>query len=225
MGAGEETRDPRSEGASERAVAEPARVRAVQILPPADWRTSMSEPYDVDWVDLARCRVLPAPWAHLGMGFAPGKVDPYWKHDRDLAADLDALRAVHHVDTLVLLIEDGELRDLGITALPEAAATAGLDLLRYPIEDFGVPADAVAFERLVDDLLARIRAGHRVVVACKGGYGRTGTVVGVLLRAAGVGPVEAVNLVRATRPGTIERDSQADFVEAWGSGAVGVNPG
>jgi hypothetical protein len=216
----EETRDPRSEGASVRADAGDALVGPVLNLPPARWRTSVSEPYRVDWIDLDEVPGLAdavGSGGGLGMGFAPGKYDTYWKHDRDLGTDLDALRGVHHVDTLVLLIEDGELHDLRIEVLPEAAATAGLDLLRYPIADFGVPADTAAFERLIDDLLARIRAGQRVVIACKGGYGRTGTVAGVLLRAGGVGPAEAVSLVRATRPGTIENPSQARFVEDWAS--------
>jgi protein-tyrosine phosphatase len=218
MGAGEETRDPRSEGASEPAAAGAARVGEVLNLPPAAWRTSASEPYRVDWIDL---RLVPGladavgEGGGLGMGFAPGKYDTYWKHDRDLAADIDALRAVHHVDTLVLLVEDGELRDLRIAALPEAAATVGLDLVRYPIQDFGVPANRATFKLLIADLVARIRASQRVVIACKGGYGRTGTVAGVLLRAGGVGPADAVSLVRATRPGTIESYSQARFVEDW----------
>ncbi len=149
------------------------------------------------------------------MSFAPGKVDSYWKHDRDLTTDLDALRAVHHVDALVLLIEDGELDDLQIDRLAQGRVDGRPGAVRYPIPDFGVPAETVEFGRLVDDLLARIRAGQRVVVACKGGYGRTGTVTGVLLRAAGVGPAEAVSLVRATRPGTIESPSQAAYVEDW----------
>ena len=218
MGDREETRDARSEGASVRTAAGTARAHEVLNLPPTRWRTSDSEPYGIDWIDL---RLVPGltdavgSGGGLGMGFAPGKYDTYWKHDRDLGTDLDALRAVHLVDTLVLLIEDGELRDLRITALPEAAAAAGLDLLRYPIADFGVPTDKAAFVLLIDDLLARIRAGERVVIACKGGYGRTGTVAGVVLRAGGMGPAEAVSVVRATRPGTIESHSQARFVEEW----------
>src|SRR5262245_47228564 len=146
------------------------------------------------------------------MSFAPGKVDPYWQHDRDLAADLERMRDVHRVDRLVLLIEDGELRDLRIEALPELAAAAGIELVRYPIADFGIPTDEATFGPLVDDVLGRVQAGGRVVVACKGGYGRTGAVTGAILRAAGLSPAEAVTTVRTTRPGTIETDVQASFV-------------
>src|SRR4029079_15077780 len=113
------------------AAADAVRGNAILILPPDEWRTSATEPYDVDWVDLRQCPGLADAPGALGMSYAPGKVDPYWKHDRDLAADLDAFRAVHHVDTLVLLIEDGELADLRITDLPAAAASVGLELLRY----------------------------------------------------------------------------------------------
>jgi hypothetical protein len=183
------------------------------------WRTSESDPYPVDWVDLRHVPGLAAEAAasggRLGMSFAPGKVDPYWRHERDLAADVERMRDVHGVDALVLLVEDGEASALRIEPLPEVAAAAGIELLRHPIADFGVPRDLDAFHDLVDDVLTRVRAGDRVVIACKGGFGRTGAVTGAILREAGLDADEAVGLVRTTRPGTIEAVTQIDFVRAW----------
>jgi Cyclin-dependent kinase inhibitor 3 (CDKN3) len=200
--------------------------------PPAEWRTSGTEPYAVDWVDLRGVPGLadtdadvdsdaavagdavPAD-GRLGMSFAPGKYDPLGKHDRDLAADVERLRAVHRVDALLLLVDDDEMSRMHITELPEALGAAGVALLRHPIPDFGVPQDQEVFAATVEDVLTRVRGGQRVAVACFGGFGRTGTVTGCVLRAAGVQPKDAVSLVRATRPGTIERDSQVAFVEAF----------
>ena len=103
------------------------------------WRTSDSDPYPVDWIDLQLVPGLAveaaASGGRLGMSFAPGKVDPYWRHERDLSADVERMRAVHGVDALLLLIEDRELRDLRIRPLPEVAAAADIELLRYPIAD------------------------------------------------------------------------------------------
>jgi len=151
------------------------------------------------------------------MGYAPGKYDPNGRHDRDLAADLQRLRAVHRVDALLLLVDDGELATMRIPGLPAAAATAGLTVLRHPIPDFGVPQDTATFAATIDDVLERVRAGERVLVACFGGLGRTGTVSACVLRAAGLTSAEAIALVRATRPGTIESEGQLAFVEAYGS--------
>ena len=177
----------------------------------------MSEPYEVDWVDLTAVPELAEALGALGMGFAPGRRDSQGHVDRDLAADLERLRQHHQVDALLLLLDDAELSELGIEDLPSAAADAGIAVVRFPIPDFGVPEDPLAFGEVLDDVLERVRRGERVVVACRGGYGRTGTVVGCLLRQADVGPEEAVALVRATRPGTIEREAQARFVDAWNS--------
>jgi atypical dual specificity phosphatase len=64
-------------------------------------------------------------------------------------------------------------------------------------------------------VLRRLRGGHCVAVACRGGLGRTGTIVACLLRDAGLDGDEAVALTRASRHDTIERGSQVAFVHDW----------
>src|SRR3954470_15723943 len=128
--------------------ASPAR-RLVTMPPMTDrpvldhWRTSESDPYPVDWVDLRRVPGLgadaEASGGRLGMSFAPGKLDPYWRHDRDFAPDVQRIRAVHAVDALVVLVQDDEAHDLRLDPLPDVTAAAGIELVRYPITDFGVP--------------------------------------------------------------------------------------
>lgn len=165
-------------------------------------------PSGVDWIDLRRAASLADAPGALGMAPAPGQ-------GGDVHAAVEGLREDEGIDALLLLLDDDELDQLGLTDLPEAAAAAGLDLLRYPIPDLSVPEDPLTFGEVLDDVLARVREGQRVVVACRGGFGRTGTVTACVLRQADVAPEEAVAIVRETRPGTIERDSQAAFVEAW----------
>ena len=53
------------------------------------------------------------------------------------------------------------------------------------------------------------------MIACFGGFGRTGTAVACLLQDAGLTPDEAITLTRETRPGTIERQIQVEFVQDW----------
>ncbi len=194
------------------------RAHADAGQPPAAWRTSEDAPYEVDWVDIEAVPGLRGAADRrgaLGMGFAPGKYDPPGKHDRDLAADLERLRAVHCVDALFLLVDDGELATMRTPDLPSAAGAAGIAVRRHPIPDFGVPQDTAAFAATIDDVLERLRAGERVLVACFGGFGRTGTVTACVLRRAGLTPAEAIALVRATRPGTIESEGQLRYVEAY----------
>ena len=88
-------------------------------------------------------------------------------------------------------------------------------VVRYPIVDMGVPADPASFADLVDGIVAEVRAGRTVVVSCLAGYGRTGMTVACVLVAAGLAADEAVELVRAARPGTIESDDQLEFVRGF----------
>ena len=110
------------------------------------------------------------------------------------------------VDALVLLVnvpgfDGGETR-----------------VLRYPIVDMGVPADPVAFGELLDEIVGEVAAGRSVLVACRAGFGRTGMTVACTLVRAGLAAEDAIALVRAARPGTIETDEQLAFVQGWRQG-------
>src|SRR4029079_10685752 len=83
----------------------------------ASARTSESHPIQVGW--------LKTRWpGQIGLTFAPGKKQrspasgAAW--DRDLDRDLADLREKYGATHLVCLLEDAELRELEIEALPEA---------------------------------------------------------------------------------------------------------
>ena len=176
-------------------------------------KTSASDPIRVDFVPVS---ALGLP-GRIGMTFAPGKKAPgiggSW--DRDLVADLDRLRDVYRTSMLVSLVEDDELRHLGITALADGCAALGMQLVRFPIVDGDVPRSLADFDALVERIVATAREGGNVVVHCRGGLGRTGLVAAACLVACGHAPAEAVRLVRRSRPGTVETGEQERFVEEY----------
>ena len=51
-----------------------------------------------------------------------------------------------------------------------------------------------------------------MVLHCRGGIGRTGTIAARLLVEFGVAPEEAIRMVRRARPGTIETPAQEEYV-------------
>ncbi len=176
------------------------------------------DPIRVDWVDLARVPHLAATPGRLGMTFLPGKHgDGYTgRHRRDLRADVARLRETYSTGTFVLLVEDHELEFLEVPDIADVMAASGIDLIRHPIRDGGIPRDRVALARMLDVIRAGLADGDTVVVACRGGLGRTGTVVGCLLRDGGLDGTEAIALTRASRHGTLENDDQEGFVRSWG---------
>ena len=174
-------------------------------------RTSRESPIRVDWVD--------APGGPcVGVTFAPGKVQTgamsgAWS--RSLEADLHCLRHVHEVDDLVCLVEDHELRDLKITALPQRAAEHGISFHRLPVIDSAAPSlDAMrALQRRVIQWRSQ---GRRVVFHCKGGLGRAGTAASCALVIHGVPYEEAIARVRRARANAIETRVQEAFIESFG---------
>jgi ADP-ribosylglycohydrolase len=200
---------PASTGSESHTAASPA-------APPGS-RTSASHPIRVDWVDPAAVPGRAAWTGRLGMTFLPGKHDKgsAGSHWRNLEADVARLREDWAVDTLVLLVRDEELVVAGVAGIAELMAAHGIELVRYPIVDMDVPTDLVSFQRLLDGVGGRLRAGKTMVVACRGGLGRTGTVVGCLLREAGLDGRAAIALTRASRPSTIQGLGQEAFIVDW----------
>jgi protein-tyrosine phosphatase len=151
------------------------------------------------------------------MTFLPGKQRDGWSgmHWRDLPTDAWRLHEEFGIDLFLLLVEDHELEWARVPELAEAMAAAGVELVRFPIPDMDVTTDRDGLRRVLDDVLVRLRGGQCVAVACRGGLGRTGTIVACLLRDAGLDGDEAIALTRASRHDTIERQSQVDFVHDW----------
>jgi hypothetical protein len=103
---------------------------------------------------------------------------------------------------------------------------------RFAITDFGVPS-AELMRTVLDTVYAGLAAGDAVYVHCWGGVGRTGTVVGCLLREQGLGAAEALALIdrkwqamekRMRHPHSPETPEQIAFIERWAVWNVTTQP-
>lgn len=182
-----------------------------------EWvRTSKTDPISVD---LLSDDEVGTP-GRLGMTFAPGmwagSVRGRW--ERDLAADMRALEEEHETDVLVSLMEDHEYRGYRIPELLEQDSIGNIEILRFAIEDMGVPREAESerFQTFVQDVVRRLEEDQNVVVHCRGGLGRTGTLAACVLVALGRHAAdEAIAAVREARKGTIQTREQEDFVRLF----------
>ena len=152
----------------------------------------------------------------VGFTLCPGKkqaqsVSGIWQRDMDI--DLDAIQRWGAVAVLTLMPLD-ELRAVQADGIGDACETRGMDWHHLPITDVDVPDAAFEAAWCYAGLRLRhqLRLGHKVLVHCRGGLGRSGTIAARLLVELGWSPPDAVAAVRAERSGAIETPAQERYV-------------
>ena len=130
---------------------------------------------------------------------------------RPLAPALKCIRDAGGT-AVVCLLRDGDLPPEILDDLLDAYHKAGLEVIRFPVPDFGVPRDSTAFGALVADVLARLTRGDGVFVHCFAGQGRTGIVLACLLRAVGFTDDPVLEIRRIYHPHAVESAEQRRFV-------------
>lgn len=191
--------------------------RQPAILEDPVHRTSLSHPLQIAGLSVG------ANGGNIGVTFAPGKhqkVAMTGSWCRDLELDLASVAAwgCRH---MLSLIEPWEFDDLEIGSLPERARAHGLHWHGLPIRDGEAPDAQFLDEwrRLGPVLTNDLLRGDKVVVHCKGGLGRAGTVASMLLLESRscLSAEEAMARVRSARPGAVETAEQERFLLHWAS--------
>ena len=173
-------------------------------------RTSASDPLKI-------AEISGGPgYGRVGLTFCPGKYDPHaatgaW--DRDLARDLDMIRD-WGAAAIITLVETQELALLRVDRIGAEVRRRHMSWLHVPIVDVATPDEG--FERAWvsagEGLRSILRSGFDVLVHCRGGLGRAGTIAARLLVELGMEPGTAIAKVRKARPGAIETLAQEKFV-------------
>lgn len=163
-----------------------------------------------------RIGALPVANGQLGLTFCPGKQgdsvfgDPW---ARDLDVDLDAIRA-WGAKTVVTLIEEHEFSLLRVPGLGAGVAARGMEWLHLPIRDVDVPDEAGIrrWQEIAPRLHRVLEGGGRVLLHCRGGLGRAGTIAALLLTERGFSSSDAIAAVRQARPGAVETPEQEGWI-------------
>ena len=176
-------------------------------------KTSKSHPLRIDHVHTGNGR------GRIGITLCPGKTDPHamigaW--ERDLGTDLDVIRD-WGATAVLTLITDEEIRDLKVGGLEQGVLDRYMEWWHLPIPDGHPPGPDFEEEWTVvgEALRDRLRLGFDVLVHCKGGLGRAGTVAARLLVELGAGADDAIDDVRSARGGdAIENRTQEAHVRS-----------
>jgi protein-tyrosine phosphatase len=187
-----------------------------------DSNRSIISPLQIDSVEIPGINgmigmtVCPGKEEYAGLGIPPGP----WKRDLDL--DLQAIRD-WGARALVSLIEGHEFDLLGVPDLPAKVRALGIIWIHLPIVDLEVPdwRFEEKWEKAGTKLSSILGNGGRIVLHCRAGLGRTGTIAARLLVEFGITPREAIAKVRQARPGAIQTLEQEKYVRGYGKGIKG----
>lgn len=137
------------------------------------------------------------------------------KWTRDLDIDLDTIEN-WGAAAVVTLIEDHEMASLGVTSLGDGVTARNMSWYHLPIPDVTAPNSDFEECWLVAgaELRDLLSAGFDVLVHCKGGLGRAGTIVARLLIELGWASEAAISEVRKVRRGAIESSDQERHLQS-----------
>jgi len=153
---------------------------------------------------------VPELGAKIAVAPCPGK------RERDVGDDLDQLKE-WGASAVVTLVEAHELKSLRVGDIKSEAASRGIEWFHCPIPDFSGPGGAFEAAWVQGGAGQRVReilqSGGNVVVHCRGGIGRAGTISSRLLIELGLcSPSEALRRIREARPGAVETWDQENHV-------------
>ena len=116
------------------------------------------------------------------------------------------------IDTVVMLIDEGEDQFHAGRDLTALYQQSGMQVVHLPIVDFDTPEDSCQLEETLNLVLNEAQHGKHIAVHCFAGRGRTGMFLALLARRImGIGGQEAIAYLRNFFP-AVETAAQEKLV-------------
>ncbi len=135
--------------------------------------------------------------------------------------EVDLATLVHWEPAAVLsMTERDEMDEFGSWSLGALLAERGVKWMHLPIRDYNGPSGETAahWSTYSQELHGMLDAGKGVIVHCRGGVGRSGMIAVRLMVERGIDPDQALQRMRAERPGAVETEAQRIWAQKRGEG-------
>ncbi len=114
---------------------------------------------------------------------------------------------------LLTLMFDNDMEKNNISSLPAQCQENTIAWLQLPIADDGAPCEI--FDRLwlkhIDAIITVLDKQGTITIHCKGGYGRTGLVAGLILLRYALTAEQAMAKVQAVSPNSLKNKLQLAY--------------
>jgi len=178
-----------------------------------EMKNSVTHPIRLDFIDTK----LPGK---IGITFCPGKyqknaLSGCWNRDLDLDLQYISKYDSRNISTIVTLIQKYEFEQLNVENLPLKIRQYGFNWLHLALTDGSIPDHEWIDEwnknkyRLIDSL----NQNEDIIIHCKGGLGRAGTVSAILLKEIGYNIEEAIQKVRQCRGNYAIESNQEEWLK------------
>ena len=136
--------------------------------------------------------------------------------DVDLTTSVTQLKDAG-AQAIVTLMYDAEMNKNEAEDLPQVCDAQGIKWFQLPILDDDAPNEdfAAAFKSNLDDMLSILRNQGTIAVHCKGGSGRTGLVIGLLMFELGYDKADIIKQVQKVRPKALSNPVQLSFFNEY----------
>ncbi|MFT6500599.1 MAG: protein-tyrosine phosphatase [Crocinitomicaceae bacterium] len=105
----------------------------------------------------------------------------------------------HGVNVVVSLLKQYEESELEVELEQNTCERLGIEFIRFPIQDRGLPDNLKDFIALIANIEERLNHNKKIVVHCRMGIGRTSLVIASLLIKKGVKFEEVFDLISEKR--------------------------
>jgi len=120
-------------------------------------------------------------------------------------------------DMLLTLMFDQEMDKNNAQSLPSICAEHDITWLQLPILDDAAPNEVFEKQWLAEkeNILEVLNQQGSIAVHCKGGSGRTGLVIALILLAFGWPAQKVIQEVQAIRPNALKNRAQLDYFNRY----------
>lgn len=143
----------------------------------------------------------------LSISCTPGK------NKNNVKKDVDKIKNSGYNIVLCLLTWE-EMENMNMIDYPDYLKKSGILFLHMPVLDGYIPSIKEA-KPVINKIVYNIVSGNNVLIHCRCGYGRAGTIASCILLHFNYSVKSSIELIRNRRKGAIQTLSQEKFIEIY----------